>query len=151
MAAADQLARESGSKPAQLAARIAMVPLLSGNERLPALAALVGEAERLGDAALTLTVLADAADAARESGDLDTAQRLGRRGLRSPIRIDSWKDNWRLHWLLAQSVEAPEAGESLVAARSEIRRLVEGMPGAWRDGFRDALPEELKDVEVEDR
>ncbi len=151
LAAADQLARESGSKPAQLAARIAMVPLLSGNERLPALAALVGEAERLGDAALTLTVLADAADAARESGDLDTAQRLGRRGLRSPIRIDSWKDNWRLHWLLAQSVEAPEAGESLVAARSEIRRLVEGMPGAWRDGFRDALPEELKDVEVEDR
>ncbi len=149
--AAEQLARESGSKPAQLATRAAQVPLLPRSGGPPALAALVGEAERLGDAALTLTVLAEAAGTALESGDADTALSLARRGLRPPLRIASWKDNWRLHWILAQSEEEGEAAESLDAARSEVWRLLEGMPEPWRASFVDGLPEELKHVEVEGR
>ncbi len=148
--AALQLAGESGSRPAELATRAAMVRLLSPPERSSALARLVDEAERLGDAALTLIVLNEAASAALESGDVDTALRLARRGLRAPVRIAAWKDNWRLHWILARSMPEPEAAASLAAARSEVRRLLEGMPGDWRDDFLDGLPEEFEDVEVED-
>jgi len=149
--AAEQLALESGSKPAQLQTRAAMVPLLPRPGRPLALSTLVDEAERLGDAALILNVLAGAAGVVLESGDADTALSLAQRGLRPPLRIAAWKDNWRLHWIAAQSAKGGEAAASLEAARAEVRRLLEGMPEHWRAGFLDELPEELGDVEIENR
>jgi eukaryotic-like serine/threonine-protein kinase len=114
---------------------------------------LIERVERLGHAPLLLETLVSAAQANADQGNFEQAERLARRGLRPPDRLDNWSDNWRFHWVLARTAADSDDDNARRAALTEcdneIERLLDGMPEAWQDAFRTRLPHELAHVQVE--
>jgi eukaryotic-like serine/threonine-protein kinase len=143
------LAASAGLAMHELQARVGLYrldPLASWPE-------LIERVERLGHAPLLLETLVSAAQANADQGNFEQAERLARRGLRPPDRLDNWSDNWRFHWVLARTAADSDDDNARRAALTEcdneIERLLDGMPEAWQDAFRTRLPHELAHVQVE--
>lgn len=111
---------------------------------------LVVRAERLDDAVLMLKAIYAAGRRALNAGERERALQLAHRALRPPVALDTWSDNWRLHWLVARA----DSGDTfdpdhpaVISARKEIARLLSAMPASWHADFREQLPPELANVE----
>jgi tetratricopeptide (TPR) repeat protein/predicted Ser/Thr protein kinase len=123
-------AEESQGVVTLLQARIARARL-DGSRRLPELRALQAEVEALDHRGLDLLVTEALAETALASGQLAEAETAARRGLAAAQDCGAWSGAFRLHLLLAQTLErrglATEAAGQRESATAELTRLRSGL------------------------
>jgi tetratricopeptide (TPR) repeat protein len=114
-----------------LAARLSAADLPgAGRESLAALERLQREADALGHARLRLRAADAVARAALLAGDLGRAQKAARAGLEQVNACGGYAGAWRLHGLLAHTLEA---GGAHTEAAAERRRAAEEIVRVGRD------------------
>lgn len=124
-------AKESHGVVTLLQARIAQARL-EGGRRLQELRALQAEVEALGHRGLELQVAEALAEVALAAGQIADAERAARRGLDTVQDCGTWSGAFRLHLLLAQTLERrgllSEAASQRERAAAELARLRTDLP-----------------------
>lgn len=126
---AEAAAEASHGVVALLQARLARARL-EGSRKLPELRALAAEAETMGHRGLELQAAEALGEAALAAGRLEEAETAARQGLAAVADSGAWSGAFRLHLLLAQTLErrglaadVAEAARERELAATELARL----------------------------
>lgn len=92
------------------------------------------KADRFGHAPLRLNAIELRARKSLDKGEIDNAQATARSGLRRPVNIEPWINNWKLHWIIAQANDQ-EAGEHREQASTLLGELIAATPEDLQSGL----------------